>query len=171
MKHIMSICLIALCLSVSTFSFAEISQQQVESLFQKNGIVSTQTLQVTNESIQLGHEHEKSTYGLVFFYMSSCIHCRRFDPILKSEAEKYHITVYPFTLDGGTFPEFPQSEKPSPEVLSHFFDRSKPITVPTVFLINQKTLKAYLVNQGELSASEFEARLQSLIAHIQEKSS
>ncbi len=164
MRRIMGIFLIVFCLSVNALSFAAISQQQVESLFQNNKNVSTQVS-------QLSHEHVESTYALVFFYMNSCIHCRRFDPILKAEAEKYHITVYPFTLDGGTFPEFPQSEKPSQEVLSHFFDRSKPITVPTVFLINQKTLNAYLVNQGELSAAEFEARLQSLIAHIQEKSS
>ncbi len=47
-------------------------------------------------------------YGLFFFYSSSCGACEVFSPIVKSLADKYHLSVLPVSMDGGANPAFPR---------------------------------------------------------------
>lgn len=160
---IKKIVLLIIFLLETSFSLANVSVMDVETLLNN----SQRTATVNKEDLSVQQPVNTNQYAIVFFYMSSCIHCRRFDPILKSEAEKYQLPIYPFTLDGATLPDFLRSETPPKEFLSLFFPAGKSITVPTVFLVNTKTMKAYHVSTGELSAPEFENRLQELTQHIQ----
>lgn len=47
-------------------------------------------------------------YGLFLFYSSSCGACEIFSPVVRSLAEKYHLSVLPVSMDGGPNPAFPR---------------------------------------------------------------
>ena len=64
--------------------------------------------------------------AFVLFYMSSCPHCRRFDPILKHYAKTHHIPVLAYTLDGQSLPSFPNSVVPNRSEMQKFFPAGNP---------------------------------------------
>ena len=45
-------------------------------------------------------------YGLFLFYSASCGACEIFSPIVRSLADKYHLSVLPVSMDGGPNPAF-----------------------------------------------------------------
>jgi len=45
-------------------------------------------------------------YGLFFFYSASCGACEVFSPVVRSLADKYHLSVLPVSMDGGPNPAF-----------------------------------------------------------------
>lgn len=47
-------------------------------------------------------------YGLFFFYSGSCGACEVFSPVVRSLADKYHLSVLPVSMDGGANPAFPR---------------------------------------------------------------
>lgn len=47
-------------------------------------------------------------YGLFFFYSASCGACEVFSPVVRSLADKYHLSVLPVSMDGGPNPAFPR---------------------------------------------------------------
>jgi conjugal transfer pilus assembly protein TraF len=47
-------------------------------------------------------------YGLFFFYSASCGACEVFAPVIRSLANKYHLSVLPVSMDGGPNPAFPR---------------------------------------------------------------
>ena len=47
-------------------------------------------------------------YGLFFFYSASCGACEVFSPIVRSLADKYHLSVLPISMDGGPTRAFPR---------------------------------------------------------------
>jgi conjugal transfer pilus assembly protein TraF len=47
-------------------------------------------------------------YGLFFFYSASCGACEVFSPIVRSLADKYHLSVLPVSMDGGGNAAFPR---------------------------------------------------------------
>lgn len=47
-------------------------------------------------------------YGLFFFYSASCGVCEVFAPVIRSLADKYHLSVLPVSMDGGPNPAFPR---------------------------------------------------------------
>ena len=47
-------------------------------------------------------------YGLFLFYSASCGACEIFSPIVRSLADKYHLSVLPVSMDGGPNPAFPR---------------------------------------------------------------
>jgi conjugal transfer pilus assembly protein TraF len=47
-------------------------------------------------------------YGLFFFYSASCGACEVFSPIVRSLADKYHLSVLPVSMDGGPNKSFPR---------------------------------------------------------------
>jgi conjugal transfer pilus assembly protein TraF len=46
-------------------------------------------------------------YGLFFFYSASCGACEVFSPVVRSLADKYHLSVLPVSMDGGPNKSFP----------------------------------------------------------------
>ncbi len=96
--------------------------------------------------------------AFVLFYMASCPHCQRFDPILKSYAVHHHVPVLAYTLDSRSLPSFPQSLTPSPAELRHFFPHGN-VVVPTVFVMDLKHHKIEPLLQGEATAMQLDARM------------
>ena len=101
-------------------------------------------------------------YRFVLFYMSTCPHCQRFDPILKSFSDQYGIGVTAYTVNGQSLPSFPHSVKPSQKVLTSFFSNPSNAVVPALFIINVHNLHAYPVNYGEMSYQSLVVRMQHL---------
>jgi len=49
------------------------------------------------------------THGLFFIFRSDCPYCHKFAPVLKRFEQKYGLTVFPVSLDGGSLPEYPSA--------------------------------------------------------------
>src|SRR3990167_11228890 len=100
---------------------------------------------------------ENKRFAFVLFYMQSCPHCQRFDPILKAFSDDHHIAVLAYTLDGKSLPSFPNSFNPTQTELLKFFPTQNPV-VPTLFLMDQQTHHIYPVFQGEASRYQLSQR-------------
>lgn len=96
--------------------------------------------------------------AFVLFYMSSCPHCKRFDPILKEYAEVHHIPVLAYTLDRQSLPSFPSSVTPTQEEVQHFFPDGNPV-VPNLFVINMNSKRIMPVLQGEATMAQLSSRM------------
>lgn len=103
-------------------------------------------------------------FAFVIFYRSTCPHCQRFDPILKQFSQDFGFKVYAYTTDRNSLPSFPKS-MPMTESVEKTFFSSPNIEVPSLFLINVKTMQAYLIDQGELSYLDLENRVK-LFFHL-----
>ena len=130
-------------------------------------------------------------YTIVLFYESTCPHCQRFDPILKQFADTYHFKVYPFTVDGKSLPSFENSYSVQPSILASFFDLTQDgevlpsfsnadatgvlqslmaqnrIIVPAAFLIDQNTMKVYLISIGEELMPDLINRMEQISQEVQ----
>lgn len=115
----------------------------------------------SSKSISKKFQAINQNYALVLFYRSSCPHCQRFDPIVKSFAAHYGFTVYPYTTDGQSLPSFPNSMPATQEIVNVFFG-SPSFMVPSLFLINVQTLEAYPVSQGEMSYEDLLSQMLNL---------
>ena len=104
-------------------------------------------------------------FTFVLFYMSTCPHCQRFDPILRSLIDRYHFNVQAYTLNGASLPSFPNSIQPSLQISESFFG-DKGAKVPALFLVNNKNLNAYTVSIGEASRAGLVSRLNELAPKI-----
>lgn len=98
-------------------------------------------------------------YGIFFLFLSTCPHCHRYSPILKSFQDKYGITIMPVSMDGGLLPEWDnvmvnrgQVEKMGIEVSS----------VPATILFDKETRKVMPVGFGVLTHSELEERIYAI---------
>ncbi|MBM5783078.1 MAG: conjugal transfer protein TraF [Pelagibacterales bacterium] len=98
-------------------------------------------------------------YGIFFLFNSTCPHCHRYSPILKSFQEKYGITIMPVSMDGGALPEWDnimvnrgQVERMGIEVNS----------VPATILFDKETRQVLPVGFGVLSHSELEERIYAI---------
>jgi len=103
------------------------------------------------------HPHE----AFVLFYLSSCIHCKRFEPVLKQYAKNHQMPVLAYTLDGIALPGFPKSLSPNQEEINRFFP-SHNLVAPTLFLmdLDKHTIKPVL--KGEASTYQLDNRMQQL---------
>lgn len=101
-------------------------------------------------------------YALIVFYESRCPHCQRFDPVLKRYATSHHVPVLAYTLDNRSLPSFPNSVRPTPRELAHFY-AGRPIVVPTLFLADMTHHKVYPVLQGEATFWQLSRRMSSLM--------
>lgn len=99
--------------------------------------------------------------AFVLFYMASCSHCQRFDPILKRYAAQHGIPVLAYTLDGRTLPSFPNSVIPNADEIRHFFPKGNPV-VPTLFLMDLTYHRIIPVLRGEASTAQLNRRLQRI---------
>lgn len=117
--------------------------------------LASETVRVYRSKTYLEHA------AFVIFYMSSCPHCRRFDPILKQYALSHRIPVLAYALHGEVLPSFPDSRTPTPDELKQFFPNGH-ITVPALFLMDLKTKKLYPVLSGEATAEQLDRRLKAM---------
>src|SRR3990167_9278415 len=102
-------------------------------------------------------DEANTRFAFVLFYMQSCPHCQRFDPILKAFSDDHRIPVLAYTLDGKSLPSFPNSFNPTQTELLKFFPTQNPV-VPTLFLMDQQTHHIYPVFQGEASRYQLSQR-------------
>ena len=100
-------------------------------------------------------------FAFILFYMSSCPHCQRFDPILRVFSEKNHVPVLAYTLDGKSLSSFPNSINPDQSEILKFFPNKNPV-VPTLFLIDEVNHKIYPVLQGEATMDQLSMRFSQL---------
>ena len=105
-------------------------------------------------------------YSLVVFYLSTCPHCKRFLPILKRFAKTYGFSVYPYTLTGKDLPSYPYSLDATTKVKQAFFSHQASIRVPSLFIVNNKTLASYLIGQGEMGFNDLYSQLLSVQSRI-----
>lgn len=106
-------------------------------------------------------------YYFVYLYKSTCPHCQKFAPILKSFADAYHIKTKAYGFDDGPISEFP-SEHLTPEIFKTFYvDGNYKPTVPALFLVNKHTNEAYAVLFGDAEPYELSQRVDKLLGHIE----
>lgn len=123
-----------------------------------------------NQEVQgnITSTNSDNRYAFILFYVHSCPHCQRFDPIVRRFSKAHSIPVLPYTLDGESLPSFPDSSNPSHAEILKFFPTQNPV-VPTLFLMDQKTHRIYPVLQGEATEGELSQRLSQLISQINEE--
>ena len=100
--------------------------------------------------------------GLFFFYHSTCPYCQRFAPIVKTFAEKFHLTVIPITTDGSSLPEFPNSYRDQGQAKTFHVK-----VEPSLFAVNPYTKKAYPISYGLISESELRQRILDIATRFQ----
>lgn len=108
----------------------------------------------------------KNNYEFVLFYRMSCLHCRKFDPTLKRFSMNTNISVKAFTLDGAALPSFPDSTNITQDVVEQYFGKNANIAVPTLFIMNKKSLHVYPVSSGEMSYVDLVLRMNQLVPKI-----
>lgn len=125
-----------------------------------NSIIQSKHVSVKNHTQEKYHDFDSinQTFAFVIFYRSTCPHCQRFVPILSQFAADYGFKVFPYAADGQALPTLPNTMPMTAQVEQTFFS-SPNIEVPSLFLINVKTMKAYLVDQGEMSYMGLQNRL------------
>ena len=116
-----------------------------------------------NETVTVYKQNNTLHEAFILFYMKSCPHCRRFDPVLKEYAVNHHIPVLAYTLDGRSLPSFPKSVLPTQSEMNRFFPDRHPV-VPTLFLMNLDQHKIIPVLQGEAKAYQLDRRMQQIHA-------
>lgn len=133
-----------------------------------NNMISDQLTSVSdktdNQNLSKENKNNINRFAFILFYLHSCPHCQRFDPILRDFSENNKIPVLAYTLDGQSLPSFPNSVNPTKTEVMKFFPTKSPV-VPTLFLMDQKTHRIYPVLQGEAT----EAQLSQRYSHVTEK--
>lgn len=124
--------------------------------------------QNTNNNVQESAQSNNNRFAFILFYLHSCPHCQRFDPILRSFSESHNMPVLAYTLDSQSLPSFPNSVTPTQSEVSKFFPTQNPVA-PTLFLMDEKTHRIYPVLQGEATQDQLSERLSQLINTISEE--
>lgn len=114
-----------------------------------------------NVKININQNKNENRFAFVLFYMSTCPHCQRFDPILKAFSSENHIPVLAYTLDGNALPSFSNSFTPTKNEIQKFFPTENPV-VPTLFLMDQKTHRIYPMMRGEATGTQLSQRYDQL---------
>jgi len=97
------------------------------------------------------------TYGLFFFFSSTCPYCHKFAPTIKDVEETYGFSVVPVSLDGGSLPEYPNPERDSGQ--AEMFHVTQ---WPAVFLVDPKAKKIIPITFGLISEDELTQRIVEL---------
>ena len=98
------------------------------------------------------------TYGLFFFYSSTCAYCQKFAPLVKGFSEKYHWKVLPISLDGKFLPEFPDSKRDNGAAKA-----LKVTFVPTLLAVDLKSGKTFPLSHGLSTHDQIEERIRVLL--------
>lgn len=105
--------------------------------------------------------NDRPQMAFVLFYMASCPHCKRFDPVLKQYSVRHHIPVLAYTLDGRSLPSFPSSVTPSQDEMNQFFPNGNAV-VPTLFLMDLDKQRMIPVLKGEATQRQLSQRMKQL---------
>lgn len=103
-------------------------------------------------------------YELIIFYLSTCPHCHRFLPIVKSFAALTHIHLQPYTLDGKVMPGFPQTKVPPEALVQTLFPGGA--MVPALYLLDQQNAHIFTVGIGEESPLQLLTRMRDLAPKV-----
>ncbi len=98
-------------------------------------------------------------HGLFFFYKADCPYSQKFAPIVKMFERKYNWKVIPITVDGGVFPEFPETRRDNGSV-NHLGVK----TFPTLFAVNPKSKEVIPLATGYVSLKNIEEQASILIS-------
>lgn len=128
--------------------------------------------QVTTNQVNVLNSGESqpvnaNRFAFILFYLHSCPHCQRFDPILRDFSQNNRIPVLAYTLDGQALPSFPDSVTPTQSEVLKFFPTKNPV-VPTLFLMDKKTHLIYPVLQGEATKTQLSQRVDQLTNQIEQ---
>lgn len=104
-------------------------------------------------------KHINERYGVFFLFSSTCPHCHRYSPILRSFKEKYGITIIPVSMDGGGLPEW-QNFMVNKGQISRMGISVE--AVPATILFDKETRQVVPVGFGVLSHSELEERIYAI---------
>ena len=96
-------------------------------------------------------------YELVVFYLSTCPHCHRFLPIVKSFSALTHIPLQPYTLDGKTMQGFPNTKVPPSTMVQKLFPQGA--MVPALYLLNRHNGHIFTVGIGEETPAQLLSRM------------
>lgn len=162
--------LIKIIISTSIiFSYSNSFSMDTEIQSQINAIISNHSGNA-NSLISKNTAQVQNRFAFVLFYMSTCPHCQRFDPILKSFSFENHIPVLAYTLDGNSLHSFPNSFTPTKNEVLKFFPTDNPV-VPTLFLMDEKTHRIYPMMRGEATFDQVSQRFDQLQSNILNNSS
>lgn len=92
--------------------------------------------------------------GLFFIFSSTCPYCQQMAPTLKRFEQMYGMEVFPITMDGGTFKEFPNARPDNGISQSLGVE-----TVPAIFLASPRDKKIAPIGYGVISISEIVERI------------
>ena len=93
-------------------------------------------------------------WGLFFFFRSDCPYCHRLAPTLKMLTDRYGITVFPISVDGGTLPDYPNSARDNG--MSRLVNANQ---VPFIALANIKDRRLIPLASGIVAASDIVERI------------
>lgn len=142
----------------NSFSLDTTIQSQINSIISNHPGNANSLIAENNAQVQ-------NRFAFVLFYMSTCSHCQRFDPILKSFSSENHIPVLAYTLDGNSLPSFPNSFTPTKNEVLKFFPTENPV-VPTLFLMDEKTHRIYPMMKGEATLDQLSQRFDQIQSSI-----
>ena len=103
-------------------------------------------------------------YELVVFYLSTCPHCHRFLPILKSFSQLTHIPLQPYTLDGKSMPGFPTTKVPPSALVQKLFPQGA--MVPALYLLNRTNGHTFTVGIGEETPAQLLNRMREFAPKV-----
>ena len=98
-------------------------------------------------------------YGIFFLFSSTCPHCHRYSPILKSFQEKYGITIMPISMDGGGLPEWSNFMVNTGQIERMGVTET---AVPQTILFDKESRQVVPVGTGVSSHSELEERIYAI---------
>lgn len=101
-------------------------------------------------------KHINDRYGIFFLFSSTCPHCHRYAPILKSFQLKYGINIMAVSMDGGGLPGWDQFMVNTGQIAKMGI---KMEAVPATLLFDKTTRKVIPIGTGVLSHSELEERI------------
>lgn len=145
----------------NSFSMDTAIQSQINKIISNHSDNANSLISENTDNTAQAQNH----FAFVLFYMSTCPHCQRFDPILKSFSSENHIPVLAYTLDGNSLPSFPNSFTPTKNEVLKFFPTENPV-VPTLFLMDEKTYRIYPMMIGEATQYQLSQRFDQVRSSI-----
>ena len=103
------------------------------------------------------------THGLYFFYRSDCKFCHAFAPTLKQFEQKYGMTVFAISLDGGPIPHFPNAQRDNGIFQRILTDAGIPpeqVQVPFTALASPSSREVLPLGFGVLGAADLVERIE-----------
>ena len=105
------------------------------------------------------------THDVIFFFSSTCPHCHNQAPVLKQWARGLGAMIRAYSFDGQSLPDFQKATLVPPSLVDVAF-QGQAIRYPALFVMNKRNGMLYPVAIGELSLSELNLRISTLLPKI-----